>query len=104
MDNPEELVYQLIEENYLKDVARFNKGDIVYYKPYVNSTEMSIGIVHEVKLMRSPVIRNGKEDSIMVIRYDILNPKGIINIPENRMCSASEWIFREFLKHSSANK
>ena len=104
MDNVADIEYQIIEEKYLNDVAKFNKGDVVYYEyTYTKNNQqklgLSVGIVHERLLLRTPIVRNGKHDSIMVIGYKIINPRGIVTITEPKITSASEYIFREYLKH-----
>lgn len=104
MDNAADIEYQIIEEKYLNDVAKFNKGDVVYYEyTYTKNNQqrigLSIGIIHERLLLRTPVVRKDKQESIMVIGYKIINPKGIITITEPKITSASEYIFREYLKN-----
>lgn len=104
MDNLADIEYQIIEEKYLNDNAKFNKGDVVYYEYVYNKNNqqklgLSIGIAHERLLLRNPIVRNGKPDSIMVVGYRIINPRGIITITEPKITSASEYIFREYLKH-----
>lgn len=104
MDNKTDIEYQIIEEHYLNDTAKFNKGDVVYFEySYTKDNQqrlgMSIGIVHERLILHIHIVRNGKHDSIMVIGYKIINPKGIITVTEPKVTSASEYIFREYLKN-----
>ena len=97
MDDRTDIEYSIIEEKYINDCARYNIGDVVYYEN--DEHTMTIGIIHERLLVRKPIIRNKKNDELIVIAYKIINPKGIVLITEPHITSASQYIFREYLKH-----
>ena len=76
MDNPEEARYECLEEQYLIENAKFKVGNIVYFEHTVEDKhKMCIDIVTPVELCES--------------------------ISECKLCSASDFIYREYIYNSS---
>lgn len=101
MDDRLDIEYSIIEEKYINDYAKHNIGDVVYYEN--DNHEMVIGIVHERTILRKPIIRNKKHDELIIIGYRIIYPKGVVLITEPHITSASQYIFREYLKRKQAD-
>lgn len=99
MDNPEEIYYNNLEEQYVNECAKFNIGDIVYFEHKVNDkTVMAVGIV--IDRGAKTFVRCGleKETRFTGIVYDIITPTELCeSISECKICSASEYIHREFI-------
>ena len=105
MDNPEELYYQELEQQYLDEYAEFNKGDSVYFEYTDESsgfTTMEIGIVLSKNLVyKTRTTKNG-EYTYTIIVYDIVTPNNIHKgVSECHITSAGKYIFREYLKNNS---
>lgn len=100
MDNPEEIYYNSLEEQYVNECAKFNVGDVVYFEHKVNDkTVMVVGIV--LDRGAKTFVRCGleKETRFTAIVYDIITPnERCESISECKICSASEFIFKEYLK------
>lgn len=112
MDNPEEVYYQSLEDQYLQECAKFSEGDVVYFEHKNEqdittcmgtvtdkSIKTSVGIVvdRSIKKISRPDSKNN--DYLSIICYDILTPKGLFeSISECKITSASKFIFREYLK------
>lgn len=103
MDNREEVAYQVLETKYVIDNAKFKQGSVVYFEHTVGQrVKTSVGIVTEVLLRKRTVSRRKKSYITYDIAYNIVSPKGTFeNITECKITSASEFIFREYLKNKS---
>lgn len=101
MDNPEEVAYQVLETKYVIDNAKFKQGSVVYFEHTIGQrVKTSVGIVTEVLLRKRTVSRRKKSYITHDIVYNIVSPKGTFtSISECKICSASEYIFREYLKN-----
>ena len=63
MDNPEELYYQELEQQYLDEYAEFNKGDSVYFE-YTDENGflmMEVGIILSKNLVYKNRISRNKQ-------------------------------------------
>lgn len=105
MDNPEEVAYRVLEHVYIIDNAKFKQGSVVYFE-YVfkdnnqQKLKTSVGIVTEVSLRKRIVNKENYSYTTHDIVYNIVSPKGTFtSISECKICSASEYIFREYLKN-----
>ena len=107
MDNPEEVAYQVLETKYVMDNAKFKQGSVVYFEYVVKDNNQqrlktSIGIVTEISLRKRIVNKENYSYITHDIVYNIISPKGTFtSISECKICSASEYIFREYLKNQS---
>ena len=107
MDNHEEVAYQVLETKYIIDNAKFKQGSVVYFEYVVKDNNQqrlktSIGIVTEVCLRKRTVDKENYSYITHDIVYNIVSPKGTFeNITECKITSASEFIFREYLKNQS---
>lgn len=113
MDNPEELYYQSLEEQYLQECSKFNIGDVVYFEHNNEqdittcmgtitdkSIKTSVGIIVDKSIKKIIKSTNNGETCLNVICYNILTSKSMFeNISECKICSASQFIFREYLKN-----
>ena len=105
MDNPEEVAYQVLETKYVMDNAKFKQGSVVYFEYVAKETNQqklktSVGIVTEVCLRKRTVNKENYSYTAHDIVYNIVSPKGTFtSISECKICSASEYIFREYLKN-----
>ena len=105
MDNPEELYYQELEQQYLDEYAEFNKGDSVYFE-YIDEssgfTTMEVGIVLSKNFVyKTRTTKNG-EYTYTIIVYDIVTPTNIHRgVSECHITSAGKYIFREYLKNNN---
>lgn len=103
MDNPEEIYYNNLEEQYVNECAKFNIGDIVCFEHKVNDkTVMAIGIV--LDRGAKTFVRCGleKETRFTAIVYDIITPnERCKSISECKITSASEYIYREFISNNN---
>lgn len=99
MDNPEEVYYNDLEEQYLKECAKFKVGDVVYFEHMVeNKYRMCVGVITKYGI--KTYIRNTVkgEYKFTGIVYDIITPTELCeSISECQICSASEYIHREFI-------
>ena len=99
MDNPEEVYYNDLEEQYLNECAKFKVGDIVYFEYTVeNKHRMCVGVITKYGI--KTYIRNttNGECKFTGIVYDIITPTELCeSISECKMTSASEYIHREFI-------
>ncbi len=104
MDNPEELHYQELEQQYLDEYAEFNKGDSVYFE-YTDENGflmMEVGIILSKNLVYKNRISRNKQHTYTIIVYDIVTPTNIHKgISECKITSAGKYIFREYLKNNS---
>lgn len=112
MDNPEELYYESLEEQYLQECSKFNTGDVVYFEHKNEqdistcmgtitdkSIKVSIGIIVDKSIKKIIKSTIHGESRLSIICYDIITPKGMFeNISECKITSASQFIFREYLK------
>lgn len=105
MDNPEELYYQELEQQYLDEYAEFNKGDSVYFEYTDDSrdiTIMEIGIILSKNLVYKTRTTRTGQCTYTVIVYDIVTPTNIHKgISECKITSAGKHIFWEYLKNNS---
>ena len=103
MDNPEEIYYNNLEEQYVNECAKFNFGDVVYFEHKVNDKNvMAIGIVLDRGV--KTFVRCGleKEARFTAIVYDIITPnEKCEGISECKITSASEYIYREFISNNN---
>lgn len=99
MDNPEEVYYNDLEEQYLNECSKFNIGDAVYFEQLINNKyQMCIGIV--VTRGVKTYIRNTSlgEYKFTGIVYDIITPTELCRfVSECNIVSASEYIHRQFI-------
>ena len=99
MDNPEEVYYNDLEEQYLKECAKFKVGDIVYFEHMVGDKHrMCVGVITKYGI--KTYIRNTSsgEYKFTGIVYDIITPTELCeSISECNLTSASEYIHREFI-------
>ena len=104
MDNPEDVAYQVLETKYVMDNAKFKQGAVVYFEHTAGQrVKTSVGIVTEILLRKRNVERINKSYVTHDITYNIISPKGTFeNISECKMTSASEFIFREYLKNKKS--
>lgn len=104
MDNPEELYYQELEQQYLDEYAEFNKGDSVYFE-YTDENGflmMEVGIILSKNLVYKNRISRNKQHTYTIIVYDIVTPTNIHKgISECKIISAGKYIFREYLRNNS---
>ena len=107
MDNPEEIAYRVLEHVYIINNAKFKQGSVVYFE-YVfkdnnqQKLKTSVGIVTEISLRKRTVDKENYSYITHDIVYNIVSPKGTFeNITECKITSASEFIFREYLKNQS---
>lgn len=104
MDNPEELHYQELEQQYLDEYAEFNKGDSVYFE-YIDENGflmMEVGIILSKNLVYKNRISRNKQHTYTIIVYDIVTPTNIHKgISECKITSAGKYIFREYLRNNS---
>lgn len=104
MDNPEELHYQELEQQYLDEYAEFNKGDSVYFE-YTDENGflmMEVGIILSKNLVYKNRISRNKQHTYTIIVYDIVTPTNIHKgISECKITSAGKYIFREYLRNNS---
>ena len=103
MDNPEEARYECLEEQYLIENAKFKVGDIVYFEHTVEDKHrMCIGVITKCGI--KTCIRNNSngEYRYTIIVYDIVTPIELCEgISECKICSASDFIYREYIYNSS---
>lgn len=105
MDNPEENAYQVLEDKYIADNAKFKQGSVVYFeyvavKDNQQRLKTSIGIVTEIGLRKRMVDRGEHSYETHDIVYDIISPKSIFKaVSECKIMSASAFIYREYLKN-----
>ena len=103
MDNPEEVYYNSLEEQYINECAKFDIGDVVYFEHKVNDKIiMAVGIV----LYRGAktFVRCGleQETRFTAIVYDIITPNERCEcISECKIMSASKYIYREFISNNN---
>ena len=112
MDNPEELYYQSLEDQYLQECAKFSEGDVVYFEHKNEqdittcmgtvtdkSIKTSVGIIVDKAVKKIVKSTTNGETRLSIICYDIVTPKGLFeSISECKITSASKFIFREYLK------
>lgn len=105
MDNVLELYYDSLEEQYLRECAKFNVGDVVYFEYKETegiSADTSVGVIIDrgtKKIFKSTA---NKESVLVVICYDIITPhRTFKSISECKICSASEFIYHEYLKNQA---
>lgn len=103
MDNPEEVYYNSLEEQYLNESAKFKIGDIVYFEHIVEDKHrMCIGVVTQRGIKH--YIRNTPvgEYRFTGVVYDIITPIELCQeISECKMTSASEYIHKEFIYNNA---
>lgn len=105
MDDNYDVTYDALLEKYLADTAKFNKGDVVYFEySYTKDNQQklatSVGIITRRYLVKVERIRNKKPYAFYSVRYDIAYPYGTAkDISHGHICSASEYIFREYMKN-----
>lgn len=105
MDNPEELHYQELEQQYLDEYAEFKKGDSVYFE-YTDDSKglaiMEIGIILSKNLVYKTRTTRTGQHAYTIIVYDIVTPTNVHKgVSECHITSASKYIFREYLKNNS---
>lgn len=105
MDNTFEAHCSYLEDKYLEDNAKFHQGDTVYFQyTYTKENQhklgVSIGIVTDRFLTKREVNRGDKSYVTHDITYKVVHPRGITKVNECNCTSVSEYIFREYLKHS----
>ena len=102
MDNPEEVYYESLEEQYLQECSKFNTGNVVYFEhksEQDKSIKTSVGIIVDKSIKKIIKSTIHGESRLSIICYDIITPKGMFeNISECKITSASKFIFREYLK------
>ena len=96
MDNNADIEYALVEEQYLNKCAKHNIGDVVYFQD--DNHEMAIGIIHERTVLTMNSIRRGNPYSFKTIGYKIITPNNIVIATEAKVTSASQYIFRRYIK------
>ena len=103
MDNPEEIYYNNLEEQYINECAKFNIGDVVYFEHKVNDkTIMAVGIVLDRGVKTFVRCSLEKETRFTAIVYDIITPNEKCEcISECKITSASEYIYREFISNNN---
>lgn len=105
MDNSEEVAYQVLEDKYLCDNAKFKQSSVVYFEHVVHKDnqqriKLSVGIVTEINLRKRMVDRGEHSYVTHDIVYDIISPKGLYkSVGECKIMSASSFIYREYLKN-----
>ena len=104
MDNPEELYYQSLEEQYVQECAKFNIKDVVYFEHKDDDlpAKTSVGVIIDRGIKKIFKSTFDKESVLSVICYDIITPhKTFRNISECKICSASEFIYHEYLRNQA---
>lgn len=105
MDNPEELYYESLEEQYVRECGKFNVGDVVYFEYKETegiSADTSVGVIIDRGIKKIFKSTNNKESVLVVICYDIITPhKTFKSISECKICSASEFIYHEYLRNQA---
>ena len=99
MDNPEEIYYNDLEEQYLNENAKFKIGDIVYFENTVEDKHrMCIGVITKCGIKQYNRHASNGTYKFTGIVYDIVTPTELCEcISECQICSASEYIHREFI-------
>lgn len=99
MDNPEEVYYNDLEEQYLKKCAKFKVGDVVYFEHMVGDKyRMCVGVITKYGIKNYIRNTSNGEYKFTGIVYDIVTPTELCeSISECQMTSASEYIHREFI-------
>lgn len=98
MDNPEEVYYNDLEEQYLKECSKFKVGDIVYFEHIIEDKhKMCIGIITKYGIKTYIRYTTKGEYKFTGIVYDIITPTELCeSVSECNVISASEYIYREF--------
>lgn len=103
MDNPEEVYYNDLEEQYLIKNAKFKVGDIVYFESKVDDKyRMCVGVITKYGI-KTYIRNNSKgEYKFTAIVYDIVTPTELCeSISECNLTSASEFIYREYIYNTA---
>jgi hypothetical protein len=103
MDNPEEVYYNDLEEQYLAENAKFKVGDVVYFEHNVDDKHrMCVGIITRYDI--KTYIRNTSkgESRFIGIVYDIVTPIELVySVAECKITSAREFIYREHIYNNA---
>lgn len=103
MDNPEEVYYNSLEEQYLAENAKFKDSDVVYFEHNIDDKcRMVIGVITKCGI--KTYIRNTSkgETRFIGIVYDIITPIGLVeSVAECKITSASEFIYREYIYNNT---
>ena len=104
MDNNLELYYESLEEQYVQECAKFNVGDVVYFEHKDDDlpAKTSVGVIIDRGTKKIFKSTSNKENVLVVICYDIITPhRTFKNISECKICSASEFIYHEYLRNQA---
>lgn len=103
MDNPEEVRYECLEEQYLKECAKFKVGEIVYFEHTVEDKhKMCIGVITKCGIKQYNRYSSSGTYKFTGIVYDIVTPIELCeSVSECKITSASDFIYREYIYNSS---
>lgn len=103
MDNPEEVYYNDLEEQYLAENAKFKAGDVVYFEHKVDDKHrMCLGVITKYGIKNYIRHTSKGEYKFTGIVYDIVTPTELCeSISECNITSASEFIYREYIYNTA---
>lgn len=103
MDNPEEVYYNDLEEQYLNECSKFNNGDVVCFEHKVNDKNViSIGIVLNRGVKTFVKSSTEKDSKFTAIVYDIITPTELCkSVSECKITSASKYIYSQYISNTS---
>ena len=103
MDNPEEVYYNDLEEQYLAENAKFKAGDVVYFEHKVDDKHrMCVGIITKYGIKNYIRHTSRGESRFTGIVYDIITPIELVeSVAECKITSASDFIYREYIYNTA---
>ena len=103
MDNPEEVYYNDLEEQYLKEYSKFDVDDVVCFEHKVNDKNViTVGIVLKRGVKTFIKSNTKKESRFTAIVYDIITPTELCKaVSECKITSVSKYIYSQYISNTS---
>ena len=97
MDNEQDLKQQEMEEQYIKENAKYKVGDIVgFIYGKIPENNVRLGVINHISFRY--IVSSNNKSQFTVITYSIITPNGVIMKDECELFVAADYICRRYCK------